>query len=101
MFWHTKEAIMIIAREQAILNAQVELQDLVAFVAQAAQQGERIDMVERGLMKRLLALGLTLLHAFVAQHGEGDVGPTISEDDGHTIRRLKFPMNRGRSGEMV
>jgi hypothetical protein len=88
MFWHTKEATMIIAREQAILNAQVELQDLVAFIEQAAGQGERIDQVERGLMKRLLALGLTLLHAFVAQHGDGDVEPTGSDDDGHTLRRL-------------
>ena len=85
---------MIIAREQAILNAQVELQELVAFVAQAAQQGERIDQVERGLMKRLLALGLTLLHAFIAQHGDGAVGPTVPEDDGHTIRRLPTTHDR-------
>ena len=94
MFWHTKEAVMIIAREQAILNAQVELQDLVAFVEQAARQGERIDRVERGLMKRLLALGLTLLHAFIAQHGDGDVGPTVSDNDGHTFRRLPTPHDR-------
>ena len=45
-------------------------------------------------MKRLLALGLTLLHAFIAQHGDGAVGPTVSEDDGHTIRRLPTTHDR-------
>jgi hypothetical protein len=94
MFWHTKEAIMIIAHEQALLKAQVELQELVAFVEQAARHGERIDQVERGVMRRLLALGLTLVHAFVAEHGDGDVGPTVSADGDRTLRRLPTPHDR-------
>jgi hypothetical protein len=86
-----KEAVMIFSQEQALLKAQVDLQDLVAFARQAADNGTRIDQVERELMRRLLALGSTLLHLFIAGHGDGDLGEELPAEDGHTLRRLPKP----------
>jgi hypothetical protein len=90
----TKEAAMIFAQEPMLLKAQAELQDLVAFVQQAADRAERIDQVERGLMRRLLALGLSLLEVFIAKQGDGDLGEEIQTDDGRTLRRLPQPHDR-------
>jgi hypothetical protein len=89
-----KEAIMIFAQEQAILKAQADLQELVAFTRQAADNRTRIDQVERELMRRLLALGLTLLQLFLAEQGDGDFGEELPAEEGHTLRRLAKPHDR-------
>ncbi len=94
MSFPSKEAAMIIAQEQALLKAQSQLQDLLSFTQEAARTQQRIDQVERKLMRRLLAMGLTLLQLFVAEHGDGDVGPTAPADDGHTLHRLPQPHDR-------
>ncbi len=46
---------MIITPEQAALQAQGQLDALRDFVQQAARDGQRIDTVERGLMRQVLA----------------------------------------------
>ena len=79
---------MIITQERAFLKAQRQLQVLETFVEQAAIDERRIDQVERELFSRLLAVGLTLLSAFVAAHGDGDVGGQLETADGDTLRRL-------------
>jgi hypothetical protein len=94
MFSGRKEAIMIFTPEQALLKAQVDLQDLISFAHQAATEGLRIDQVERDLMRRLLALGLNLLKLFLADHGDGDLGEQVPAQDGHTLRRLAEPHDR-------
>jgi hypothetical protein len=94
MFSGRKEAIMIFSPEQALLKAQSDLQDLVAFARQAADDGLRIDQAERELMQRLLALGLNLLQLFIAKHGDGDLGGELPAEDGHTLRRLPKPHDR-------
>ena len=38
-----------------------------------------------------LALGLTLLQLFIAEHGDGDLGEELPADDGSTLRRLPKP----------
>jgi hypothetical protein len=91
MFPGRKEAVMIFSQEQALLKAQADLQDLVTFARQAADNGTRIDQVERALMGRLLALGLTLLQLFIAEHGDGDLGEELPAEEGHTLRRLPKP----------
>jgi hypothetical protein len=91
MFPGRKEAVMIFSPEQALLKAQADLQDLVAFARRAADDGLRIDQVERELMGRLLALGLKLLQLFLAEHGDGDLGEEVPAEDGHTLRRLPKP----------
>jgi hypothetical protein len=85
---------MIFAQEQAFLKARQQLQAIEAFVDQAATAGQRIDNVERELFGQLLSVGLTLLEAFVAAQGDGDIGAWIKTDAGRTIRRLKEPHMR-------
>jgi len=79
---------MIITPEQAALKARVQFDALRDFIQKAAQDGQRIDAVERSLMRQLLALGHTLLSAFVAHQGDGDLGPEVETAGGHTARRL-------------
>jgi hypothetical protein len=79
---------MIITPEQAALKAQRQFDALRGFVQQAAQDGERIDVVERELFRQLLGLGHILLSDFVAAHGDGDLGPQAETPEGRIVRRL-------------
>jgi hypothetical protein len=85
---------MMISPEQAARKAQQQFDALRDFVQQAARDGQRIDTVERDLFRRLLGLGHTLLSAFVAGHGDGDLGPTAEAPEGHLVRRLPEPHDR-------
>ena len=44
--------------------------------------------MERELFRQLLGLGHTLLSAFVAAQGDGDLGPQAETPEGRTVRRL-------------
>lgn len=44
--------------------------------------------MERELFRQLLGLGHSLLSAFVAQQGDGDLGPQAETPDGRVVRRL-------------
>src|SRR3954447_7673308 len=79
---------MIITPEQAALKAQHQFDALRDFVQQAARDELRIDTVEREVFRQLLALGHTLLSAFVAAAGDGDLGPEAETPQGRTVRRL-------------
>ena len=79
---------MIITPEQAALKAQVQFDALRDFVQQAARDTQRIDTVEREVFRQLLSLGHTLLSAFVAAQGDGDLGPQAETPEGRTVRRL-------------
>src|SRR5947208_368938 len=79
---------MIITPEQAALKARDQFDALRDFVDQAARDGQRIDAVERELFRQLLGLGHTLLSAFVAAQGDGDLGPEVQVPEGQTARRL-------------
>src|SRR3954454_13608485 len=74
--------------ELALLNPQARFEQMLDLVRQADYEGRRIDSVERDLMRQLLALGYTLLGAFVARQGDGDVGPEVTTPGGDTARRL-------------
>jgi hypothetical protein len=74
--------------EVALLNPQVQFEQMLDLVRRAADEGRRIDSVERDLMRQLLSLGYTLLGWFVAQQGDGDVGPEVTTPEGDTARRL-------------
>ena len=63
---------MLISQEQAFLKPQAQLHATCCFVERAATNGQRIDQAERELFSQLLAVGLTLIEAFVAAHGDGD-----------------------------
>jgi hypothetical protein len=79
---------VIITPEQAALQAQVQFDALRDFVQQAARDGQRIDTVEREVFRQLLGLGHTLLSAFVAAQGDGDLGPQAETPEGRIVRRL-------------
>lgn len=79
---------MILAKELAILKGEKELIEMASFVRRAARLGMPIHEVEGGLWSRLLALGHSMLEAYVEVQGTGDLGPTI-EDEGRTLRRLE------------
>jgi hypothetical protein len=81
---------MIITQEKAFLKAQTQLQRICRLVEQAATDGQRIDELERELFSQLLAVGLTLLEAFVAAQGDGDAGAEL-EFDNRQLRRLQDP----------
>jgi len=85
---------MIMTQEQAFGKAQQQLADLIAFVRQATQDQQRLDQVERGLFTHLLQLGLSLLTAFVAAAGDGDVGDTTTTPEGTPCQRLPRPHER-------
>lgn len=77
---------MMMTQEQAFLKSRKQLQAMEAYVKAASSQGERIDKVEREVFSQLLLVGLTLLEGFVAEQGDGDVGPTLEQED-RTLRR--------------
>ena len=79
---------MIISQEKAFLKAQTQLKAIFGFIEQAATDGQRIDQVEREAFSQLLAVGLTLLEAFVAAQGDGDAGPEL-EFNNHLLHRLE------------
>src|SRR5689334_18022549 len=79
---------MIMTPEQAALKARDQFDALSQFVQQAAEIGLRIDTVEREVFRQLLGLGHTLLSAFVAAQGDGDLGPEVETPEGRTVRRL-------------
>jgi hypothetical protein len=62
---------------------------LDAFVQQAAQDGQPIHAVERGIWTQVLQLGQHCLTQFLALQGDGDLGATIPAPDGGVWRRLE------------
>jgi LacI family transcriptional regulator len=71
---------MILSHEKAFSKANTQLQEMVQFAVQAAKTGDRIDLVERELFWRLLAIGLSVLQGFVAAQGSGDEGLCIERE---------------------
>src|SRR5947208_785776 len=80
--------VVIITPEQAALKSQERFDHLLDLVRQASHDGERIDTVEQDLMRHLLALGHDLLALFIANQGDGDLGPTVEAPEGRTLHRL-------------
>jgi hypothetical protein len=84
---------MMMTKETELLKAQTQFEEMVEFLRRASKDELRIDELERGLWRRLLAMGLAMLETFVAEAGDGDVGETI-EQDGQTLRRLDATRER-------
>jgi hypothetical protein len=99
----------MIACEREFLKAHGQLEQLMERVRQASEAQVRMDQAERTLFAELLALGATLLKAFVAAAGAGDVGESLelpgqsadaaadespAETSVRTLRRLPEPHAR-------
>jgi len=83
----------ILTQEQLLLNAQDQFDALKESILDHSQEQRRIDQVERSLFTELLALGLTLLKAFVAGAGMGDEGKRVTRGD-RTLHRSDQPHER-------
>ena len=79
---------MIMAQEQSILKAKSEFDQMVVAIRKAATEGQRIDLVERDLWHRMLAISRLMLQGFVDLQGPGDLGTTL-EYEGRTLNRLE------------
>lgn len=79
---------MITAKELELCKAQAQFQKMCEFLRQAADEGQRLDQVERGLFPQAMEMCLRMLQAFVEAHGDGDVGPEL-EHAGRTVQRLE------------
>ena len=79
---------MMMTKEQEFLKAQSLVQGLQQMVELAIAEGRRIDEVEGELFAGLMQVGKALLGGFVAAQGDGDVGPTVTDDQEQTWRRL-------------
>jgi hypothetical protein len=78
---------MISAKELNLVQAQEQFHQMCEFLAAAFAEGQRIDQVERGLFPQAMTMCLEMLRSFVASHGDGDEGETISRE-GETFKRL-------------
>lgn len=61
---------------------------LEAFLDTAFHEGRAIHEVERGVWKELLRMGRDCLSTFLALHGSGDMGETVTLPDGAECQRL-------------
>ena len=78
---------MILAREQAILKAEEEFQNMIKMVHEAADNGVMIHEVEGNLWERLLKIGRLTLQGYVDYQGSGDIGATLKHE-GQELNRL-------------
>src|SRR6478736_709325 len=80
---------MIMTKEAELLKAENHFREMVDFINKAVETGLRIDQTECGLLRGAWKVCLALLHAFVAAHGDGDVGETLEVPGRSTpLRRL-------------
>ena len=79
---------MMMTKEEAIVKAHVEVEEMVQALDRAGREGQTIDRVEENLWRWVLRLGRALLTSFVAGEGPGEMGETI-EFEGRTLRRLE------------
>src|SRR5438552_3155629 len=91
---HPGDLAMIITPARAALKAREQFDALRDFVPQAARGGQGIDTGEREVFRQLLGLGPTLLSAFGAAQGDGDLGPEAEPPEGRTVRRLPERQDR-------
>lgn len=68
--------------------------DLRDFARQAAHNGTTLDTFERGLLKRLLAMGRTTTDLFLNAQGHGDLGPTVETAERTILHRSEMPQAR-------
>lgn len=68
--------------------------DLRDFARQAARTATPLDTFERGLLKRLLAMGQTTTDLFLQAQGHGDLGPTVKTAEGTILHQSEEPQTR-------
>jgi hypothetical protein len=81
--------------ESGKASVLVELtEELGRFVQQAAVEGRPLRDVERSVFDRLLQIGQATMEQFLALQGDGDLGETVTADNGQTLYRSAEPVAR-------
>ena len=83
----------MMSKEQALHKAERQFSQLSKLVDRAIHEGWRADQLERASFAELLDMGLSLLTAFVAAHGNGDQGAQIEHQE-QTLQRLEQEHSR-------
>src|SRR5271167_4475282 len=74
---------------------QTVVPQIVDLLEAATANAQAIHEVENGLWDVLLRVGKRALGAFIAHHGSGDLGATVTLPDGQEIQRLE-PLHKRR-----
>lgn len=69
-------------------------QDLQQWVERAAGEGRDLYGVERNVLDCVLQMGRAAIEQFLGLQGDGDLGETVSTDDGQTLYRSAQPVAR-------
>jgi hypothetical protein len=72
--------------ESSIAEGEQAVQDLFAFVRKHAKRLE-VHEAEKQVFKMLLPIGLAAMKAYFATRGTGDVGPSVSRENGLVLER--------------
>jgi hypothetical protein len=83
---------MSIAEPLTVLKKELTeslVPQILELLLQARTDGRPIHEVERGLWDLTLRIGNESLRAFLASHGTGDLGETVTLPDGRQIARLE------------
>jgi hypothetical protein len=83
---------MSIAEPLTVLKSelmQTIVPQLVDLLATAKKEGTAVHKVEENLWDVLLKVGRQCLQSYFADHGSGDMGPTLTLPNGEEVERLK------------
>ena len=73
-------------RKSEVLKQKIA--EVEAFLDASFHDGKAIHEVERGIWKHALHMGRLFLEQFLALHGTGDMGETVTLPDGEEYQRL-------------
>ena len=69
-------------------------QELETLVHEAAREGRSLYEVERAVFDRVLVIGRAAIDTYIEDQGNGDLGPTITTNEGTILQRSAAPIER-------
>jgi len=84
---------MILSEEKQFRKAFEAFEGLIQSIQRAEREVQRVDLVEREMLARLLKIGFELLESYLARCGDGDLGETLPQGD-HVVHRSEQPHAR-------
>jgi hypothetical protein len=85
---------LAVSIERQLPDLHDQLDALLQWVCQSAQDGSSAHDVERGLFEKVLELGTKLFQAFLKLIGPGDFGESVTLDSGRMVHRSEEPHRR-------
>ena len=87
MLPQNSQARKVSSLENLLPDAHADLDRLLEWICDSAENGTAAHVVERGLFRDMLGLMKKLYQAFFALVGPGDWGETAELDDGRIVKR--------------